>query len=149
MRRVRILSIIPKDMLRHAFRLPALFVFQLQLDGTMTAVQTISLRGNVLDVATYNLTDDRQAFFLVSIDNIHERFSTSALRGQSSEQDTPVQAFTMTDKDNDPFWAENILYADQVHVLNCAAELEEVDVKSAHINSLYHVEQLRKRNYEN
>ena len=126
-------------------RVPALFAFQLNQDGSLAHNQTLGLKGNALSLAKY----EHKASMIVSVDNIHESYSTTKKRPAIAESSVLLQSFSIKLRGVVVVWEEDIEYVQQLSVINRQGSFEESEARLDQVHGLlYTVENLRKRGIE-
>lgn len=120
-------------------------MFRLHNDGSLAHKQTLSLKGNALDIAAY----DHRSSFIVSVDNIHKRCSTKLIRESSVGCDTLLQSFALVGNSIEASWQENILHTERFRSLLSHKEFERIELDTSRITSLlYNIETLRKIEFD-
>ena len=115
------------------------------MDSKLIYCDFIPLKGNVLDVATF----DGEPFVIVSVDTLHQRNSTSMIREPLSQATTLIQLLS---RSNGGSWSEDNA-ANQIEAINQQGSFE---IKAGHGESqfqalrdlLYRYQSLRKQEYE-
>ncbi|KAL2834058.1 hypothetical protein BJY01DRAFT_224607 [Aspergillus pseudoustus] len=124
---------------------PTLQTFTLSPGGTLTAHKPLTTKGNVLDVKTY----PKNNTIFVSTDNIREPGSTQDWRTPSAPQSL-LQAFTLKQGGEALEWEPALAaLTGSVNAAGTSAVLAgaEKKVQTALNNSIYGLENLRKKTY--
>lgn len=126
----------------------ALFALDLDINGLLSHVQTVSLEGNPLDLTAYPLEHDSRAKFVVSLDNLHKPGSTSIIRENQETADKLVQIFAY-DGEADQ-WYEDTISTEQMKAMKTLGQDEMTETDSKKLSRLlYNIEELRKREFDN
>lgn len=123
---------------------PALFDLCLASDGSLKHENTLKLAGNVLDATTFK----DETSLIVSIDNVHQPFSTTAVRVPEVEHEPLLQCFTLETTGSNMEWREmhDFKHVDRVSM---HGSFEVTQAKSSRLgDALYALENIRKREME-
>ncbi|KAI9748550.1 MAG: tRNA (guanine-N(7)-)-methyltransferase non-catalytic subunit trm82 [Lichina confinis] len=123
---------------------PALFDFCLASDGSLKHENTLKLAGNVLDASTV----EDEASLIVSIDNVHQPFSTTAVRGTEAEHEPLLQCFTLETTGSNMEWREMPKFR-RVDCVSRHGSFQVTQAISSRLgDALYTLKNMRKREME-
>ncbi|KAI9796868.1 MAG: tRNA (guanine-N(7)-)-methyltransferase non-catalytic subunit trm82 [Piccolia ochrophora] len=125
--------------------IPALIMLSVTSNGHIGLTQTLTLRGNPLDVAILA----EETLIIVSIDNVHKPGSTCDLRAASVSDEVRLQVFAMTRSGHAIVWEERTEQTALAKKVNEGGGIDLPDPDIPQLKELlYSAEKLRKRGPE-